>query len=87
MVPVFWSKLLAGEGEAPRCLSRYLRSRVVYSSDACKVFLGFSILPLRFLYLTPLVSFSLPLKDFSRSPYFDLDPHSAGNLSFSFAYF
>ena len=41
MVPVFWSKLLAGEGEAPRCLSRYLRSRVVYSSDACKVFLGF----------------------------------------------
>ncbi|KAF3554568.1 hypothetical protein F2Q69_00013616 [Brassica cretica] len=52
---------------------------MVSPPDVCKVFLGFSILPLRFLHLIPLVSFSLPLEDFSRSPYLDLGPHSAGN--------
>ena len=58
MVAILWLRDLAGEGEAPRCLSRYSHSRVVSSSDACKAFLGFLTLPLQFLHLTPLVSFS-----------------------------
>ncbi|KAF3604905.1 hypothetical protein DY000_02049302 [Brassica cretica] len=42
------------------------------SPDTCKVFLGFSILPLQFLLPIPLVSFFLPLEDFLRSSYLDL---------------